>query len=59
VVIAPTDWNFHPAGAVAAALASTRTPAALQALLAAYDPCVPCDLDTLPATACAPGLSHA
>jgi len=46
-VIAPTDWNFHPDGAVARALEAlpqmcehdaTRR---LDALMAAYDPCVP------------------
>jgi hypothetical protein len=43
-VLAPTDWNFHPAGALAQALA--RQPdddaghAATHLLLAAFDPCV-------------------
>lgn len=58
-VIAPTDWNFHPAGAVAQALATlpatatatavepATAPAAhrkLKLLLAAYDACVPCHI---------------
>lgn len=43
-VVAPTEWNFHPRGAVAAALESVsgEAPAfALGTLMAAYDPCVP------------------
>jgi hypothetical protein len=45
-VLSPTDWNAHPAGGLAQALA--RLPAgeagvaASAPLLAAYDPCVPC-----------------
>lgn len=45
-VIAPTGWNFHPDGAVARALERwPRAPGAarrrIDALAAAYDPCVP------------------
>ena len=46
-VIAPTDWNFHPDGAVARALAvlpdEPASPARrrLDTLMSAYDPCVP------------------
>jgi len=46
-VIAPTEWNFHPDGAVARALEAlpaTHTDDSrrrLEALMAAYDPCVP------------------
>ena len=46
-VIAPTEWNFHPAGAVAQALqalppAQAGAPSReLNTLMAAYDPCVP------------------
>ena len=46
-VIAPTEWNFHPDGAVARALEAwppVHTDEArrrLDALMAAYDPCVP------------------
>ena len=46
-VIAPTEWNFHPEGAVATVLERLpRTLTAegqrrLDAVLAAYDPCVP------------------
>lgn len=43
-VLAPTDWNFHPAGALAQALARLSVDATGQAgarlLLAAFDPCV-------------------
>ena len=43
-VLAPTEWNFHPHGALAqalAALAPGDTEAA-RALAAAFDPCVAC-----------------
>ena len=44
-VLAPTDWNFHPRGAVARALESlsgdcSEQRAAVHILMAAYDPCV-------------------
>lgn len=45
-VVAPTEWNFHPLGAVALALENmpkTTTPEGLKrilALMTAYDPCV-------------------
>ncbi|MBL8343922.1 MAG: nickel-dependent hydrogenase large subunit [Rubrivivax sp.] len=41
-VLAPTEWNFHPAGAAAQALADAADGGAalLQAVAAAYDPCV-------------------
>ena len=49
-VLAPTDWNFHPQGAVAQALESM--PAAghelrhrVNVLMAAYDPCVAFEID--------------
>ena len=48
-VVAPTDWNFHPQGAVAAALESLSGDARaceLGALVAAYDPCVPCQQES-------------
>ena len=43
-LIAPTDWNGHPFGAAAralAALAPDAPEARVRAVLAAYDPCVP------------------
>jgi hypothetical protein len=40
-VLSPTDWNFHPEGGLARALAQTRSPAAAEWLVAAFDPCVP------------------
>lgn len=50
-VLAPTEWNFHPRGAVASAL--ERLPAGatpelrrqVQVLMSAYDPCVKHGLD--------------
>jgi hypothetical protein len=56
-VIAPTEWNFHPAGAVAQALAmlpaaapatGAGAPSPLALLLAAYDPCMPCEFASSP-----------
>ena len=50
-VLAPTEWNFHPEGAVAQALASMAAqpgPAQrhrIRALMAAYDPCVPFEIE--------------
>lgn len=55
-VLAPTEWNFHPAGEVARRIAAldTRLPAALRErqlhlLMAAFDPCVPFEVVTEPA----------
>ncbi len=45
-VLAPTEWNFHPQGALAGAverLGATDT-AAAHLLAAAFDPCVPCSV---------------
>ncbi len=40
-VLAPTEWNFHPAGSLACALADPAcSPAAARAAVAALDPCV-------------------
>ncbi len=39
-VLAPTDWNFHPSGGLAHALAQTRSTTAADWLIAAFDPCV-------------------
>jgi hypothetical protein len=42
-VIAPTEWNFHPHGAVAQVLATlppTVRPCRVHLLAAAFDPCV-------------------
>jgi hypothetical protein len=43
-VLAPTEWNFHPDGALAQALAalSPGDTAAARTLAAAFDPCVVC-----------------
>lgn len=48
-VIAPTEWNFHPFGAVARSLSllPADVPAArVRLLAAAYDPCVVIDIET-------------
>lgn len=47
-LIAPTEWNFHPYGSAARALAALPADApdlVVRALVAAYDPCVVVDLD--------------
>jgi len=43
-VVAPTEWNFHPQGALAQALSalSPEDSATAQQLAAAFDPCVAC-----------------
>ena len=43
-VLAPTEWNFHPEGALARALSALPPGATLaaQTLAAAFDPCVVC-----------------
>ena len=45
-VLAPTEWNFHPQGALALALTALPFGAtvAAQTLAAAFDPCVACVL---------------
>jgi coenzyme F420-reducing hydrogenase alpha subunit len=51
-VLAPTEWNFHPQGAVAAALenmpaqACAAQVAQVNTLVAAYDPCVRFEIQT-------------
>lgn len=47
-VLAPTEWNFHADGAVAAALEGLRPAqgARIAALMAAYDPCVRFEVET-------------
>lgn len=51
-VLAPTEWNFHPQGAVAAALenmpgqACAEQVAQANTLMAAYDPCVRFEIQT-------------
>lgn len=50
VIVAPTEWNFHPRGAfvgeIVGSLAATRDAAAMLArrLALALDPCVSCEL---------------
>jgi uncharacterized protein (DUF2237 family) len=50
-VLAPTEWNFHPQGALALALAAraAQDVAAAQTLAAAFDPCVECSVAAPPA----------
>jgi hypothetical protein len=48
-VLAPTEWNFHPEGAAAQALAGLPSDAPdlaprVRLLMAALDPCVPFEL---------------
>ncbi len=45
-VLAPTEWNFHPGGALARTLAALPADAgdAARTLAAAFDPCVACTL---------------
>jgi uncharacterized protein (DUF2237 family) len=60
-VLAPTEWNFHPQGALALALAA-RAPqdiAAAQTLAAAFDPCVECSVQTTTPQAGQPEPPHA
>ncbi len=47
-VLAPTEWNFHPKGSLATALAalSTDDVAAARCLAAAFDACVACEIAT-------------
>ena len=47
-VLAPTEWNFHPHGALACALTqlAPEDTAAAQVLAAAFDPCVSCSIQT-------------
>jgi hypothetical protein len=51
-VVAPTEWNFHPHGAVAQALARMQAsvrPERVRLLAAAFDPCVALDIEPGPA----------
>lgn len=43
-VVAPTDWNVHPAGVLAEALSRARTADEARLLAVAYDPCEPCEV---------------
>lgn len=49
-VLAPTEWNFHPQGALAQVLSSCHAhdTVAAQTLSAAFDPCVECSVVALP-----------
>lgn len=48
-ILAPTQWNFHPAGTLAETLAAMPTGAHLldraRAVVDSLDPCVPCQLE--------------
>lgn len=49
-VLAPTEWNFHPRGTLAHALAALPadhpgTPGAVRLLACAYDPCMACEIE--------------
>lgn len=59
-VLAPTDWHAHPAGGWAQALSrldADAPAAAVHALVAAYDPCVPCQIT--PAAPARPAMTEA
>jgi len=47
-VLAPTEWNFHPQGTLAAALTALKPDdlAAARCLAAAFDACVACEIAT-------------
>jgi hypothetical protein len=50
-VLAPTEWNFHPAGVLAqslSALRGTNAPAQARCLAVAFDPCVAFEIDACP-----------
>lgn len=50
VIVAPTEWNFHPRGSLADWLHGCRHDAGLHVLaaraVATLDPCVPCEVET-------------
>lgn len=58
-IVAPTEWNFHPAGAFALGLAGVEADSREDAALAAQwlahslDPCVACSVDVVTMTAAA------
>lgn len=41
VIVAPTEWNFHPRGVLASWLQGDVAPALVEAAIRALDPCVP------------------
>ena len=47
-ILAPTEWNFYPAGALAEELAAMPTGAGLaeraRRVVASLDPCVACEV---------------
>lgn len=57
-VVAPTEWNFHPHGAVARTLESQKSTSSnhIVALMTAYDPCVNYRIET---QHCGSGEVHA
>lgn len=52
-VLSPTDWNLHPRGVLAEALAQAGDTAAAARLAVAFDPCVPFEIETPAEAACA------
>lgn len=57
-ILAPTEWNFHPQGALATALGALSpvdVPAA-RCLAAAFDACVACEIET-PTDECEPCMN--
>lgn len=47
-LLSPTDWNLHPQGVLAEALAGVHDSDSATRLAVAFDPCVPFSIDTLP-----------
>jgi uncharacterized protein (DUF2237 family) len=60
-VLAPTEWNFHPQGALALALSAldARDRSGAQILAAAFDACVECSVQTPAPDATTPEAHHA
>jgi hypothetical protein len=50
-VLSPTDWNLHPEGVLADALAGVRDAASATRLAVAFDPCVPFEIELASAEA--------
>lgn len=48
-IVSPTDWNFHPAGVLAEALAQVEHAADARCLAVAFDPCVPFEIEAVEA----------
>ncbi len=45
VILAPTEWNFHPQGVAAKALAGIRKEDVARMIIMSIDPCVDYELE--------------